>query len=145
MSENERSYDTVIDAPPEKVWQALTDPEVTQQYYFGTRVESDWSPGSRISYKSDAGDEVLGGEIRDCAENTCLETTFEPAWAPGAPPSVVKWELEPDDGATRLTLTHSEFDFGGPGAEQVDQGWTMTLQGLKTLLETGAPPPPPAG
>jgi hypothetical protein len=33
-----------------------------------------------------------------------------------------------------------QFDFGGPAAEQVDQGWNMTLESLKTLLETGSPP-----
>jgi uncharacterized protein YndB with AHSA1/START domain len=146
VSENDqKSYEVVINAPPDKVWHALTDPSMTEQYYFGTRVESDWSPGSPIAYKNPSGDVALAGEILDHAEHEYLETTFEPAWAPGAPPSKVRWELSEENGATKVHLTHSDFDFGGPGAEQVDQGWTMVLDGLKTLLETGSPPPPPGG
>ena len=40
-----------IDAPPEKVWRALTDPEVIKKYMFGSEVKTDWNPGSPITWK----------------------------------------------------------------------------------------------
>jgi len=40
-----------IKAPPERVWRALTDPEMIRQYLFGTDAESDWKVGSPIRYR----------------------------------------------------------------------------------------------
>ena len=63
MSQSDtRSYDVQIDAPPERVWKALTDPELTEKYYFGTRVESDWAPGGPIRYRNAQGGVDLEGE-----------------------------------------------------------------------------------
>ncbi len=42
-----------IDAPPEKVWQALTDPELIKKYMFGSEVTTDWKPGSPITWKGE--------------------------------------------------------------------------------------------
>lgn len=147
MSDSERSWESTIEATPEQIWQALTDPGMTEQYFFGNRVESDFSHGSPIAYRNAAGGIDADGEIVEAHANKRLVTTFKPAWAPdveGAPPGTVHWEIEPGEGsACKLRLTHAGFDFASPGADQVDQGWTMTLDGLKTLLETGSVPPPP--
>ena len=40
-----------IHAPRSEVWRALTDPDQIQKYMFGSRVETDWKPGSRITWK----------------------------------------------------------------------------------------------
>src|SRR4029077_9803640 len=42
-----------IDAPPARVWSALTDPAEIQQYMFGSNVVTDWEPGSRIVWKGE--------------------------------------------------------------------------------------------
>jgi uncharacterized protein YndB with AHSA1/START domain len=44
---------TYIGASPDRVWQALTDPEVTHRYWFGTRFEADWKVGSPIIWRRD--------------------------------------------------------------------------------------------
>ena len=44
---------TYIGASPHSVWQALTDPEITYRYWFGTRFESDWKVGSPIIWRRD--------------------------------------------------------------------------------------------
>jgi len=31
-----------IDMPREKVWEALTNPQLIKQYLFGTKVTTDW-------------------------------------------------------------------------------------------------------
>jgi uncharacterized protein YndB with AHSA1/START domain len=50
MSEPNFVYVTYIATTPEKLWQALTDGAFTERYWFGTRVESDWSPGARVTF-----------------------------------------------------------------------------------------------
>jgi uncharacterized protein YndB with AHSA1/START domain len=42
-----------IEAPKSKVWQALVAPDAIKQYLFGAEVESDWSEGSAITWKSE--------------------------------------------------------------------------------------------
>ena len=42
-----------IDATPARVWRALTDPAEIEQYMFGSKVETDWEPGSRIVWKGE--------------------------------------------------------------------------------------------
>ena len=44
---------TVIDAPKEEVWEALTDPDSISQYMFGTKVNTDWQEGSPITWEGE--------------------------------------------------------------------------------------------
>ena len=44
---------TEIEASPQEVWQALTDPALIGKYMFGTHVETDWKPGSPIVWKGE--------------------------------------------------------------------------------------------
>ena len=43
--------ETEIAAPAAQVWRALTDPEIIARYFFGTKVETDWQPGSPIVWR----------------------------------------------------------------------------------------------
>ena len=51
MSTIDHVYSVFIKAAPDRVWRAITDGVETEQYYFGTRVNSDWSKGGRIVYE----------------------------------------------------------------------------------------------
>src|SRR5215204_1673343 len=44
---------TIINATPDKVWNALTNPAVIKKYMFGTTVISDWKEGSKIIWKGE--------------------------------------------------------------------------------------------
>lgn len=140
MPKNEpRSYDVQVNASPERVWQALTDPEFTQQYYFNTRVESDWKRGSPVRYRNPQGKVDLEGEVLEHEPPRRLVTTFKPAWAPGMsgiPPSTVTWEVQQNGAGSRLVLTHSGFDWASPGADMVHGAWQQTMTGLKNVLES---------
>lgn len=47
MNEPEIICITYLASSPSEVWDALTNPDLTQRYWFGTRIESDWKPGSK--------------------------------------------------------------------------------------------------
>lgn len=142
-----------IDAPPEKVWEAITTPEFSRLYGYTGDVRYDLSPGG--SYEHRASEEmktmgmpdvVVTGEVLECDRPRRLVQTWAPVWIQDEEPGTVTWEIEATaDGATRLTLTHE-----GLGAETARQvagnpdpmgqgggGWPWVLSGLKTVLETG--------
>jgi uncharacterized protein YndB with AHSA1/START domain len=139
-----RVYETYTRATAENVWQALTDPEVTQQYYYYTRAESDWKQGSTVSWVNQEGNADLEGKILEIEEPRRLVTTFEPAWAPkveGVTPSTVSYEIQSFGDITKLTLTHAGIDPSDPADAGVHEGWVQIVSSLKSLLETGQPIP----
>src|ERR1700736_3951101 len=44
----EKVFEIYIRATPERIWEAITDPDLRSKYNFGARVTSDWTPGSRL-------------------------------------------------------------------------------------------------
>ena len=44
---------TNISAPASRVWDALTNPEIIKQYFFGTQAISDWKEGSSLEFKGE--------------------------------------------------------------------------------------------
>ena len=44
---------TEVAAPAERVWNAMTDPDQVAQYMMGSRVETDWKPGSPIIWSGE--------------------------------------------------------------------------------------------
>jgi uncharacterized protein YndB with AHSA1/START domain/DNA-binding transcriptional ArsR family regulator len=128
--------ETYIRTTPKELWDALTNPEKTPLYYYGSRVESTLQKGSPFRYIGPDGRAMLDGEIIDIVPEKRLETTFIAGWVPGAPPTRVVYEIEPMGEVVKLTLTHYEFEKAEAGAEG---GWQLIFAGLKTYLETGKP------
>ena len=120
------------------VWNALTDPEVTEQYWGGTRIESDWQVGSEIRYLHD-GELTDRHTILEVEEPRRLVHTFQPLFGEfkDEAPSRVAFTLEQSGEVTRLTLAQDEFAVGSKVYLACSQGWPKVLSSLKTLLETG--------
>jgi uncharacterized protein YndB with AHSA1/START domain len=148
-------YVTLIATTPEKLWEALTKPEFTRQYWFGTDVESDWQPGSPVVYrwKGKISDE---GSVLKCEPPHLLSYTFHHLLDEELrkePPSKVTFEIkklgdedisgESDMGlrgnAVRLTVTHEDFPPDSKLYPEIAKGWPSIVSNLKTLLETGKP------
>jgi uncharacterized protein YndB with AHSA1/START domain len=132
-------YETFIRTSPDRIWQALTDGDLTRQYYFNTQVESDWNLGSTLRYHGPRGTVDLDGQILEIETANRLVTTFEPKWFPqtDAAPSTLSWEIQPMGPVTGVKLTHANIDNASFEAGQMHLGWVYCLSGLKSLLETG--------
>jgi uncharacterized protein YndB with AHSA1/START domain/DNA-binding transcriptional ArsR family regulator len=131
-------YSIFINAEPERVWQAITDGNDTVQYYYGTRVSSDWEPGAKLRYDYPDGTVAADGDVIAVDPPTRLEMTFRALWDPeleaeGAVRQV--WELEASDGATKLTV--STFGLSQKLAESFTTGMIFIVSGLKTYVEGG--------
>ncbi len=137
-----RVYELFIRTTPERLWQAITDGDLTRQYFFGSRAESTWQSGSTYQFRSPQGDINLEGEVLESDPPRRLVTTFKPAWgshSSNTTPSTVTWEITPMGESCKLSLLHEGFDPETFEASGLHQGWVQVLSGLKTLLETGQP------
>jgi uncharacterized protein YndB with AHSA1/START domain len=142
MSKSTQVYEYFLRAKPEQVWSALTKPEVTEKYFFGTRVELEAKPGGKLEYRLPNGMLMMDGQVKAAEPKAKLVASWRIHYDPSArgETSTVTWQLEPrGDYATKLTLTH-ELEEAPNTAESVGEGgWSLVLSALKTLLETNAP------
>ena len=131
-------YEIFIRTTPERLWQALTDPALTQQYlFFGSRYESDWQPGSAYIV-SNANGNVVEGEILEIDPPRRLVMTWRATFA-DIPVTTVTWMIEPIGDSCKLTLQHSGLEPGSPVTQGLGAAWTQIISSLKSLLETGQP------
>jgi uncharacterized protein YndB with AHSA1/START domain/biotin operon repressor len=135
----EKIFEIYIRTTPERLWEALTDPEVRAKYHFGARVESDWQVGSPLKMASPKSDGLLGdGEVLEVDPPRKLVHTMRALWGDDVKEegfSRVTYEIEQVADSCRLTVTHDQLREGAN--EQLYGGWPMILSGLKTWLETG--------
>jgi uncharacterized protein YndB with AHSA1/START domain len=130
-------YTTYIATTPEKLWEALTNPGFTEQYWSESRVESDWVVGSPVRHMR--GETLMiAGEVLVCDPPSHLAYTWSVRHIPGyanEPPSRVDFEIEPLGADVRLTVTHR--DLAPATLTLISGGWPLVLSSLKSLLETG--------
>lgn len=132
-----------IRTTPEKVWQAITDPEFSKHYYYGAANRSKWSTGARWTSEGPAGELYLEGKVLESDPPKRLVHTFHVVHQAGAaadPPSRVTWEIAEDPaGICVVTVTHDGFASENSPSFGYATGWPWILSGMKTLLETGTP------
>jgi uncharacterized protein YndB with AHSA1/START domain len=133
----EKVYEIYIRTTPERLWQAITDPEIRSKYNFGAGVASEWTAGSPL--RMGAPDHLLGeGEVLEADPPHRLVHTMTALWSDevrseGA--SRVTWTIEPVGDSCQLTVVHDQLRDGAN--PELYGGWPMILSGLKTWLETG--------
>jgi uncharacterized protein YndB with AHSA1/START domain len=136
----EKVFEIYIRTTPERLWEAITDPELRSKYNFGIRVHSDWTEGTSYNTSHEkAPGPLVEGENLEVDPPRKLVQTMTALWsdevkAEGT--SRVTWDIEPiSDDSCRLTVTHDQLREGAN--DELYGGWPMILSGLKTLLETG--------
>jgi uncharacterized protein YndB with AHSA1/START domain len=135
----EKVFEIYIKTTPERLWEAITDPEQRAKYNFGVGVASDWSNGSRYeSVHPRAGMAIAEGENLEVDPPRRLVQSMTALWSDDVKAegtSRVTWEIEQVEDSCRLTVTHDELREGANN--ELYGGWPMILSGLKTYVETG--------
>lgn len=133
-------YVTYIRSTPDKVFEAITKPEIARRYW-GHENVSDWQPGSPWQHvrASEPHTVELVGKVVESVPPTYLVITWANASQaddPGAY-SRVTFDIVPYEDMVRLTVTHDELETGSGMANGIQKGWPIVLSSLKSLLETG--------
>jgi len=135
----EKVFEIYIKTTPERLWEAITDPELRAKYTFGVGVESDWTNGSHYrAVHAASGTAISEGENLEVDPPRRLVQSFNALWGEDVKSegtSRVTWEIEQVQDSCRLVVTHDQLREGAN--DQLYGGWPMILSGLKTLLETG--------
>ncbi len=129
---------TYIKTTKEKLWQALTDGEITPKYFFGTTIKSDFTPGSSLEFhgiKDDKHYVPVAGEVLEVIPQKKLVHTFA-QYDNDDKPSRVTYEIEEVNGNVKFTVIHDQFEEINTTYNSVQEGWPYILSGLKTYLET---------
>jgi uncharacterized protein YndB with AHSA1/START domain/DNA-binding transcriptional ArsR family regulator len=139
----EKVYEIYIKTTPERLWEAITNPEMRAKYTFGVRVVSDFAPGSTYVGQANPPGQaealtIVEGENLEVDPPRRLVQSFRALWSDEVKSegtSRVTWEIEPVGDSCRLTVIHDQLREGANN--ELYGGWPMVLSGLKTLLETG--------
>ena len=141
MADYVATAETEIDAPREKVWAALTDPEQIKEYMFGSQVETDWKQGSRpIVWKGEYDGKKYEdkGEIVEIEPERRLKVThFSPLSGQEDLPEnyhTLLYELEERNGKTQVSLSQDN-NASKEAAEHSRANWEKMLVGLKQVAE----------
>jgi uncharacterized protein YndB with AHSA1/START domain len=133
-------YVTFIRTTPEKLWQALTEPEFTRRYWAETWQDCEWKPGS--SWRLMIPDGRVGdtGEVLEIEPGRRLVLSWRNEFKPELReegPSRLTFELEPLGESVKLTVVHEMDKPNSKLIQAVSSGWPHILASLKSLLETG--------
>lgn len=144
MEKPEFVYVTYIATTPERLWAALTQGEFTKTYWYGRRIESQWTVGAPVAFfDGDSQNLTDSGVVLESNPPKRLAYTFRTEFDAQAREqgySRVSFAIEPHEGMVKLTLVHDELP-SKQVAEGFREGWSPILSSLKTFLESGKPLP----
>ena len=139
-----------INAPIDKVWDTLVNPEQTKKYMFGCETVSGWKPGSSLLWRApyEGKDMVfVKGFIAAIQPPTLLTyTVIDPnADMPDIPDNYlnVHYFLAEQDGITTLTVRQDGFEKAANGEKRYQDvynngnGWNPILVQIKQVAEAG--------
>jgi uncharacterized protein YndB with AHSA1/START domain len=133
-------YVTYIASTPQKVFEAITRPDIARRYW-GHENVSDWTPGAKWQHVR-ANEErtvELVGEVVEIAPPSHLVITWANASQADDPEarSRVTFSIEEYEDMVRLTVSHDEWIAGSGMEAGISKGWPAVLSSLKSFLETG--------
>lgn len=139
IKDNVSKYQTIIKAPIEKVWDALVNPEIVKQYFFGSTQETDWKIGSQIVWTGeyDGTKYVEKGKVIEFIPNQKLSYSYLSSWSGLEDKEenylYVIYEVKSVEDYTELTITQSNYD--EDKAKHSSENWAVVINGLKNLVE----------
>jgi uncharacterized protein YndB with AHSA1/START domain len=140
MADSRFVYVTYIRTTPEKLWQALIDPEFTRRYWVETWQDCEWKPGATWRLMIPDGRVGDSGEVLEIEPGRRLVLSWTNQFVPSMRedvPSRLTYEIEPQGDSVKLTVIHESEKPDSKLIEGVSTGWPKILASLKSLLETG--------
>jgi uncharacterized protein YndB with AHSA1/START domain len=138
-----------INSSPQKVWDALINPEKTKIYMFGCETVSDWKVGSQLLWKGNyEGKEMVfvKGNIIEIEDfKKLVYTVFDPNSTMEDIPKnylTVTYELTIDGTNTTLSVTQGDYNSVAEGEKRYKEsynngeGWNPILVGIKKIVES---------
>ena len=141
MARSRFVYVAYIRTTPEKLWEALTEPQFMRKYWFDMVVECDWKKGSPwrlVRPDGQTTDSV--GEILEIDPPRSLVIRWQNEWSPelkAEGPSRCNIIIERSGTAVKLTVIHEIDRPDSKLITSVSGGWPLVISNLKSLLETG--------
>lgn len=139
QTNHQTKYRTIVNSSIEKVWDALVNPEMVKQYFFGSNQETDWQVGSEILWTGEyEGTKYTDkGRVLEFVPNQKLSYSYLSSWSglEDKPENYlwVSYEISPAKNGTELTITQSNYD--EEKAKHSVENWAIVIDGLKKLVE----------
>ena len=130
----------IFNAPIAKVWEGLTNPVMVKEYFFGTKLESDWKVGSPITFSGTWDGNIYndGGIILAIDPPKFLTYTYWSSMSgtEDKPENYnnITYELSEAEGITTLIITQEGVK-SREAAEHSEQNWKGIFEGLKKMIE----------
>jgi uncharacterized protein YndB with AHSA1/START domain len=140
MSKSSFVYVTYIRTTPEKLWQALTEPEFTRLFWYGCWQDCAWKRGASWKIIAEDGRITDSGEVLEIELNKRLVLSWRNEFTDMRDEgySRMTYLIEPQGDVVKFTITH-EMDWpDSKFIEAVSGGWPAIVSSLKSLLETGS-------
>ncbi|HEX3658302.1 MAG TPA: SRPBCC family protein [Pirellulales bacterium] len=140
MAESRFVYVTYIRTTPEKLWQALIEPEFTRQFWCETWQDCTWQQGASWRLMIPDGRVGDSGQVLEIDPPRRLVLSWQNQFMPELHAegfSRMTYELEPAGDTVKLSVIHEMDKPGSKLIDGVSQGWPAILASLKSLLETG--------
>jgi len=113
--------------PPEKIWRALTQPHLLEEWL----MKTDFAPVVGRAFRFSAEWGAVGGKVLDAEPHRSLSYT----WGDDHLKSIVTWTLTPTGTGTRLRLEQTGFRADQPRYFQgAKAGWPRFLANLEQVL-----------
>lgn len=128
-----------IDTTPEKLWEAITVPKITKQYWLHENV-SDWKKHSKWHHADSNSNNAVrvAGTILEIIPNQLLVWTWtDPSDETDS--SEVILNIKPVKDSVYLHVKHHKFKPGSKMIDGITEGWPQVLSSMKSFLETGRP------
>jgi uncharacterized protein YndB with AHSA1/START domain len=136
MNKPKQTYTTFIRTTPKKLWEAITKPEFTRQYWGKMANVSDWKKGSEWQHLNPENEVWITGKVvESIAPKRLVLTWADPDDLKDR--SRVTFEIEKIEDLVCLTVTHGNFNDRSKMAGKVAWGWPRVISSLKSFLETG--------
>jgi uncharacterized protein YndB with AHSA1/START domain len=140
ITDFQSKYQTVINASPDKVWEALTNPLIVKQYFFNSDLVTDWVVGEAIFWRGnfDGKSYEDKGKVLEYEHNAHLSYSYLSSWS-GKPDLEenylrVSYQVEALAEGTRLTITQSNYS--EEHRAHSEENWAQVVEGLKGILES---------